>query len=141
MCSNHLSVILDIAIFWFSYIYLVSTSPYLISILIPRGQKYSITAFYSYLFLRRICLIFSLALDLSSLLGVSIILELWNHLFLVFSTTAIRLYIQDLLSLSAFCSLKSYIYIYFFLLGFCFLWYNVFSDWSHISQRWANVIT
>ena len=42
--SNHLSVTLDISTFQFSHVQLVSASPYLILISIPRGQKYSITA-------------------------------------------------------------------------------------------------
>ena len=95
---------------------------------------------YTLSLLRRICLIFSIALTLSAFLGVSI-LEFWHHLLLVFSTTTITLYIQDLLSLSAFLSSESDIYIYLHLLGFYFLWHNVFPDRSHISQRGENVIT
>ena len=79
-----------------------------------------------------ICLLF---LVLTFFLGADIIS------FLVFSTTAIKLYIQDLLFLSTFYSLKSDISIYCSLLGLFFLWRNVFLDRSHISQRGANVIT
>ena len=101
---------------------------HLISISIPRGQKYPIITCYSYLFLKSTWLISTL--DLFTLLSVSILLESGDCLT----------YLNDLVSLLFDCTLGDcYLFLHFW--AFDFLWLHVFLDRSHISQKGANLIT